>query len=276
MRRLWKMAGVLWLAAGLLAALALAASASDPSEPGAVFKDCPDCPEMVVIPPGQFLMGSQATDTEADADEHPLRQVKVLSVFAIGRGPVTFAEWDFCVRDGWCPAASDRGWGRSNRPVINVNWADVQQFLGWLHFKTGRAYRLPLEAEFEYAARAGTVSRYWWGNTIGVNNTVCQGCGSTWDGKMTAPVGSFKANPFGLFDMLGNVWQWTQECWQEPGKTTSATSKSFIPDSCELRVVRGGAWDRKPRSLRAANRARLVAIGRAGDVGFRAVRDLTP
>ena len=237
---------------------------------GTVFRDCPDCPEMVVVPPGTFNMGSPATDGEADAEEQPQRQVMITTAFAVGRAPVTFAEWDVCVSDGWCPKANDKGWGRGNRPVINVNWDDAQQFLGWLRFKSGKVYRLPEETEFEYFARAGTSTRYWWGNTVGVNNANCRNCSSAWDNRMTAPVTSFKANPFGLADTQGNVWQWMQDCWRSEKRAPQST------DNCEFRVVRGGAWNRKARSLRSANRARMTTIGRTADVGFRVVRNMAP
>jgi len=119
-----------------------------------------------------------------------------------------------CVSDGGCGGyqPSDNGWGRGNRPVINVSWDDAQNYIQWLSHKTGKAYRLPSEQEWEIAARAGTTSDYYWGNDIGRNHANCDGCGSEWDNKKTAPVGSFKPNAFGLYDMMGNVWEWTGTC----------------------------------------------------------------
>jgi formylglycine-generating enzyme required for sulfatase activity len=246
------------------------------SAPGTVFRDCPDCPELVMVPAGQFPMGSLYTDNEADPDEQPPHLVRILAPLAFGRTPVTLAQWDVCVGEGWCQPVADQGWGRGNRPAINVNWDDVHQFLGWLRFRTGHVYRLPSEAEFEYAARGGTTTRYWWGNTAGINNANCQDCGSEWDNRTTAPVASFPPNPFGLYDMLGNVWQWVADCWQDGYRGAPDDGRVRGDDKCDNRVVRGGAWDRKPRSLRAGNRGHLAPAGRTADVGFRVIRDFEP
>jgi formylglycine-generating enzyme required for sulfatase activity len=290
MRRIW---GVVWLAVvwfvlvgGMLGVTPSVAWAADASAPGTVFRDCPDCPDLVVVPAGQFPMGSLYTDSEADPDEQPPHLVRILAPLAFGRTPVTVAQWAACVGEGWCQPTADQSAGQGagigegaaggggNRPVTNVNWDDVQQFLGWLRFKTGHVYRLPSEAEFEYAARGNTTSRYWWGNTIGINNANCQACGSEWDNRMPAPVGSFKPNPFGLYDTLGNVWQWVQDCWQDSYKGAPDDGRVRGGETCDNRVVRGGAWDRKPRSLRAGNRGHLAVTGRTVDVGFRVIREI--
>ena len=158
---------------------------------GATFKDCAKCPEMVVIPGGTFLMGSPPGEKEHNKFEGPQHRVKV-GRFAMGRYEVTFAEWDDCIAAGRCShRPGDEGWGRGRRPVINVTWMDAKQYVVWLSRKTGKRYRLPSEAEWEYAARAGTRTAYWWGDAPGRGKANCRNCGNQWDGKKTSPVGSF-------------------------------------------------------------------------------------
>ncbi|MCP3897296.1 SUMF1/EgtB/PvdO family nonheme iron enzyme, partial [Moraxella sp.] len=163
-------------------------------------------PEMVRIPAGRFRMGD--IQGGGDGDEKPVHRVSV-SEFAMGRYEVTFAEYDKFAQATGRKKPDDEGWGRGNRPVINVSWDDAVAYAKWLSQQTGKQYRLPTEAEWEYAARAGTETQYWWGNEIGQNRAVCDACGSRWDNKQTAPVGSFAANPFSLYDTVGNVWEWT-------------------------------------------------------------------
>ncbi|MBI3515706.1 MAG: SUMF1/EgtB/PvdO family nonheme iron enzyme, partial [Proteobacteria bacterium] len=174
---------------------------------GQTFRDCPDCPEMVVIPVGDFLMGSDEASSEA-----PIHRVQVGQPLAVGKFHVTRGEYGRFVRE--TGGRGDTSWQQTGfaqddrHPAVNVSWEDAQAYAQWLARKTGRGYRLPTEAEWEYAARAGTTTRYSWGNDIGRGNAVCDGCGSQWDDKSTAPVGSFSPNPFGLHDMHGNAWQW--------------------------------------------------------------------
>ena len=168
-------------------------------------------PEMVRIPTGKFLMGSD----DGDSDEMPIHEVTIGYEFEIGKYAVTFDEYDVFAEDTKRKPPSDKDWRRGKRPVINVSWRDAQDYVKWLSDKTGKRYRLPTEAEWEYASRAGTQTRYWWGDDIGVINANGLSCGSQWDGKQTAPVGSFKPNAFGLYDTVGNVWEWTQDCWHE-------------------------------------------------------------
>ncbi|MYH70328.1 MAG: formylglycine-generating enzyme family protein, partial [Gammaproteobacteria bacterium] len=169
--------------------------------------------EIVSIPAGTFRMGDLSG--EGWDDEKPVRNVTV-PAFRLSKYEVTFAQWDACVADGGCNGytPNDAGWGRANRPVIYVSWGDVQSFMVWLNSKTGGNYRLPTEAEWEYAARAGTTTEYSWGDNIGSNLANCTNdhCGDSWDYK-TAPVDSFPANAWGLHDMHGNVWEWVQDCW---------------------------------------------------------------
>jgi len=245
---------------------------------GDVKRDCGSeaCPETVVLPPGEFMMGSPATEKDRNHDEGPQRKVTIASPFLVSKFEVTFAEWDACYDAGGCSfQPSDQGWGRAKRPVINVSWNDIQQYIKWLSTKTGMPYRLLTEAEWEYAARAGTTTRYSWGDEPGEGNANCHGCGSQWDNKQTAPVGSFKPNDFGLYDMHGNVWEWVQDCH---GKYTDAPNNgSAAPqtDNC-LRVLRGGSWDNGTRDMRAAYRLRLDPDSRSGDFGFRVARVLPP
>jgi len=160
------------------------------------------------------MMGSPETDTNGYSDERPPHQVTFAKPFAVGKYAITFAEWDACVAAGGCGGyrLEDRGWGRANRPVIDVSWEDAKSYAAWLSTKTGKPYRLLSEAEWEYAARAGSTTRYFWGDEIGRNRANCNGCGSQWDNQQTAPTGSFAPNAFGLYDMHGNVWQWVEDC----------------------------------------------------------------
>ena len=181
------------------------------SPPGSTFRDCDQCPEMVVIPEGRFRMGD--LNGVGDDDEKPVHDVTIASPFAVGKYEVTFAEWDACVAGGGCThRPADRGWGRGTRPVIDVSWDDTQAYVRWLSRATGKPYRLLSEAEWEYVARAGSTTKYQLGDDVGTNKANCVGCGSQWDAKSTAPVGSFAANAFGLFDTTGNVQEWVADC----------------------------------------------------------------
>jgi formylglycine-generating enzyme required for sulfatase activity len=189
---------------------------------------------------------------------------------------VTFAEWDMCVSAGGCThTPDDERWGRDNRPVMNVSWDDIsKEYLPWLSRKTSKTYRLLSEAEWEYAARAGSGGNYAWGDDIGRNHANCRACGSQWDNKQTAPVGSFQANAFGLHDMHGNVWEWVADCSKDSYANTLSDGKA-APDEAEcLRAQRGGAWDYYPWYLRSAYRGKLWPTSRYNYVGFRLARTL--
>jgi formylglycine-generating enzyme required for sulfatase activity len=198
------------------AALPLSPERERVLKPKDTFKECTACPELIVVPAGNFTMGSPDTEPERNANESPQHGVTIAKQFAVSRFAVTFDEWDACVADGGCNAykPSDQHWGRGRRPVIYVSYGDTQTYLKWLTRKTGKPYRLLSEAEFEYAARAGTKTTYYWGDKIGQANANCGDCGSQWDNKGTAPVGSFAANSFGLYDMAGNVWEWVEDCYK--------------------------------------------------------------
>ena len=270
----------------ILAACALdnAASAAPPPEPdpglevGDVFRDCADCPEMVVVPSGSFMMGSPPSEEGRWDEEGPVHRVMIGARFAVGVYEVTFEEWDACVSAGGCGGyrPDDEGWGRGQRPVINVSWEDAQAYVAWLSGETGEAYRLLSEAEWEYVARAGTTTRYHWGDDIGRNLANCDGCGSRWDDELTSPVGSFGANAFGLYDVHGNVEEWVEDCWNDSYAGAPRDGSAWMSGYCSLHVLRGGSWYYLPRVLRAANRSWIDSGIRYDHVGFRVARPFTP
>ncbi|OQW60471.1 MAG: hypothetical protein A4S17_00340 [Proteobacteria bacterium HN_bin10] len=205
------------------------------AQTGNIIRDCPDiCPQMVRIP-GQS--------------------------YAVGRYEVTFAQWDACVAAGGCNGyrPDDRGWGRGNRPVINVSWNDAQAYVQWLSQRTGQRYRLLRSEEWEYAARAGTTTNFSWGDSDpvcdqnarnGANFSACTD-------DRTRPVGSFQPNAFGLYDMHGNVWEWVEDCYYS---------------SCSAHFLRGGTWNSDPEILRSANAGGYESVHRVSNIGFRVAR----
>ena len=221
-------------------------------------------------------MGSPATEKGRYANEGPQHSVTIAKPFAVSKFDVTFADWDACVSVGGCPQVSDSGFGRGTRPVINVSWDEAQQYVAWFSKMTGRPYRLLTEAEWEYAARAGSTTAYFWGDEIGKGNANCIGCGSQWDNRQTSPVGSFKPNAFGLYDMAGNVWQWVQDCYHDNYDGAPTDGSAWTIGDCSQRVVRGGSWVNNPQNLRSANRDRITTDNRINDIGFRVGRTLTP
>jgi formylglycine-generating enzyme required for sulfatase activity len=239
------------------------------------FKECTDCPEMIVVPAGEFMMGSPAN--ERDKDESPQHGVTIAKPFAVARFELTFDEWDTCAAHGDCdPHISASRSGRGRQPVINVGWDDAQRYVAWLSRMTGQPYRLLTEAEWEYAARAGTTTAYYWGDEIGKGNANCFGCGSQWDGKQTSPVGSLKPNAFGLYDMAGNVSQWVQDCHHDNYNGAPIDGSAWTSEDCIGHVLRGGSWIYYPRILRSAARDWLAAGLRSNHLGFRVGRTLTP
>ncbi len=265
MRRIW------WaLAALVVLAAAPRALAAE------TFRDCADCPEMVVVPAGSFQMGAtKASDGEAKRYEGPVHTV-TLARFAIGRYEVTFAEWDACVAAKGCShRPDDRGWGRNRRPAMNVSWQDANQYARWLAATTGKAYRLPSEAEWEYAARAGTKTPFWWGGDVGSGQANCLVCGGRFGGDRTAPVGRFKANALGLFDVHGNVEEWVADCWHDGYAGAPPDGKAWVGSgNCKLRILRGGSWLSVARSLRASHREGYDPTFRYASNGFRVARDM--
>jgi formylglycine-generating enzyme required for sulfatase activity len=274
------------LAAGAAVAASLAAAgawmaftpAGTPTStellPLRVFRDCPDCPELVEIPPGSYQRGSPPGEPGHTQAEGPVTRVAIKRGFGIGRYPVTFGEWDQCARAGACRhTPNDRGWGRGTGPVFYVNWHDAHEYLGWLKSRTGKSYRLPSEAEWEYAARAGSATAYPWGDAIAEKRANCRGCSP--DGQdRTTPVGSFEPNRFNLFDMHGNVWQWVADCWNASYAGAPADGSPWLSGECNKAAVRGGAWGLTPLDVRSARREGDSKDLRSGRRGFRVARDL--
>lgn len=246
-------------------------------KPHDTFKECADCPQMVVVPAGSFMMGSRTSEPGHSADEGPQHTVTIPRPFAVGKFEVTFKEWDACVDDGGCKdyAPSDQGWGRGRRPVINVSWDDANAYITWLSKKAGKPYRLLSGSEYEYATRAGTQTAYPWGNAVGKNNANCHSCGSKWDARETAPVGSFAPNNFGLYDMVGNVREWTEDCYHNTYAGAPSDGSAWTEGAdCYHRVVRGGSYLLAPEFLRSASRYWFASDYRLRYLGFRVARTL--
>jgi formylglycine-generating enzyme required for sulfatase activity len=275
-------------------------SAKRPRPVGEVFRDCPKCPEMVIVPAGHFTMGSPASEIGRFDSEGPQHGVTVRG-FALGKYPVTEEEFTiFLATTGYQPAPCDRILDKTWRspgggivfppgqadlprqPAVCVNWKDVHAYIAWMnanHNPAGSApYRLPTEAEWEYAARAGAASARWWGEALGRGNANCHGCGSDWDNTLIAPVGSFQANAFGLHDMLGNTWEWLADCWNENYSGAPADGSAWTSGDCSKRVMRGGSWSNLPAFIRSAARSRGDAGGADFDyssyVGFRLAKSI--
>jgi len=232
-------------------------------------------PEMIVIPAGTFRMGN--LQSKKYFNEGPVHRVS-LNHFAIGRSEVTFADYDRFAKATSREMPDDRGWGRGNRPVIFVSFEDATAYAAWLTEQTGQQYRLPTEAEWEYAARAGTQTKYWWGNKIEPNRAACHYCQSQWGydaaNEMTAPVCSFAANPIGLCDTVGNVSEWT--CSPYKMRYNGKEQRCILHQTHRngIRVIRGGSWFSKPRGVRVSQRSRYLIDSRKAVIGFRLVRVL--
>ncbi|MGE0740077.1 MAG: SUMF1/EgtB/PvdO family nonheme iron enzyme [Hyphomonadaceae bacterium] len=237
--------------------------------PGYAFRDCDNCPEMVVLAGGMFMMGSPLSETGRGRDEGPQREVSV-APFAIGKYEVTFAQWDACLAGGGCNGYSpaDGGWGRGDRPVINVSWNDIQSYLDWLNDQAGGLrYRLASEAEWEYAARAGVADAY----TFGPRVTAAQ---ATYRARQPTPVGQHGGNAFALFDMHGNVGEWVEDCYVNSYDGAPVDGVAVQADNCTRRVFRGGGYADQAPTLRAAARRFAPATQRAPGLGFRVARAL--
>jgi formylglycine-generating enzyme required for sulfatase activity len=260
---------------------------------GGVIKDCPECPEVVVVPAGQFLMGSPPGEPDRDDDEGPQHTVTIARPFAAGKYEVTFDEWDACVAGGDCASVGDDGWGRGRRPVIRVSYEQAIAYTRWLSKRTGKSYRLLSEAEWEYAARAGSLEARYWGATAdracayenvadaALDKQKPDGWKDAWgihacdDGQArTAPVGAFKPNAFGLHDMLGNLSEWVEDCYGKSYDGAPTDGRAWTTADCPRRVIRGGNWSHSPAGIRAANRNGDPPSLRNMIVGFRIARTL--
>jgi len=247
-----------------------------------MFTDCDECPQMVVLPPGSIMIGSREEEAGHTTEEEPRHTVEINYPIAVARFETTFAEWDACVADGACThVPRDSGWGRGRRPVINVSWDDiVSQYLPWLSRKTDQTYRLLSEAEWEYAARAGSSGPFSTGGSISTRDANFDGTSTYGSGekgeyrKRTLEVGSFAPNAFGLYDMHGNVWEWVQDCHTANYDNAPADGAPVAEIAGCQRVMRGGSWIDSPRVLRSAARGHVPAHTRFIYRGFRVARKI--
>jgi formylglycine-generating enzyme required for sulfatase activity len=255
-----------------------------PLKPTYAFRDCASCPEMVVVPAASFTMGSPEKESDREVNEGPQRLVTINRPFAVGKFEVTFAEWDACATDGGCqsnPKPRDEGWGKDKQPVVNVSWDDAMEYVTWLSRTTGKTYRLLTEAEWEYAARAGSTSPFPLGEAISADQanfqTSFDADGSNREGKyreQPVAVGSFAPNAFGLYDMEGNVAEWVQDTWHESYAGAPPDGSAWAGGDTSLRVLRGGSWYSFPPDLRSASRRADQPDHRSAEIGFRIARSL--
>lgn len=233
-------------------------------------KDCPACPSLIALPAGSFSMGSNSDDPA----ERPVHRVGIAQPFAIGKYEVTVGQWNACVETSGCPRIDMEGDASPNTPVRNVSWDDAQAYVKWLSRTTNNPYRLPTEAEWEYAVRGGTSSTYWWGDKMQKGNADCKECGDPWRADGPVNVGSFAPNPYGLFDMNGSVWEWVGDCWHDSYKGASADGRLWDEAGCPARVIRGGSWRDGAAYMQSSTRFKYSSSVRQSQNGFRVVRDL--
>ena len=244
-----------------------------PQTDGQSFRDCATCPELVGVAPGRFVMGAGSDGLVSVATT---QDMAIAAPFAIGRYEITFDEWSLCVTDAGCTSQpTDENWGRGRRPVINVSFNDItQQYLPWLSRKTGFNYRLPTEAEWEFAARGGASAPAGLAYSFGDDGSLLCEYGNSSDlacndgYATTAPAGSLKPNVLGLFDMHGNVWEWTADCWQPQYSAKPAKQA----EACNARVLRGGSWSSAASALRSAARGWEQQDKFKNSIGFRVAR----
>jgi eukaryotic-like serine/threonine-protein kinase len=260
--------------AGLLLAACNPAENTSSATTADTFTDCEGCPEMLRIPAGEFTMGSPTSEMYRGAEaQHRV----TIPAFAMGKYEITFDQWDACLADGGCGAyrPDDNGWGRGNSPVINVSWADATAYTEWLARKTGKPYRLPSEAEWEYGARAGTSTAYAFGDTLTADQANIDGSPNGQNRARTTPVGSFPPNAFGLHDMHGNVWEWIEDCWSdEYTAETPSNGAPFERPNCSGHVMRGGSWEDYWGEARSAARVGAFTDDAYPSDGFRVALSL--
>jgi formylglycine-generating enzyme required for sulfatase activity len=232
-------------------------------------RDCDQCPSLSLIPAGSFTMGS----TEFFPFEGPVHQVTIRKPFYIAQRETTYDEWDACVREGGCSySPNDRGQGRGMRPAANLDWNDAHQYTAWLSKKTGKTYRLPSEAEWEYAARGGAATTYYWGRAMEKGRANCSGCDTAHSSNVVA-TGSFPPNGYGLYDMAGNAAEWVEDCWNDSYRGAPTDGSAWTRPQCQERVLRGGSFNNDPRYLRSASRFKYDFDVRYYTNGFRVVRE---
>ncbi len=276
--------------AGLLVLCAVAAGAHGQNlQPGATFRDCETCPEMVVIPAGTFEMRTAPWGPGYPHNEGYFYPVTFPGPYAIGKYEITFAEWDECASEGRCEALDDSEWGRGRRPAMNLSWGQAVEFTKWLSGKTGHIYRLPTNSEWEYAARAGRgMNRFFdipppevckHGNVY--DQTAHKEFEFEWqpmpcsDGQaVTAPVGQYLPNAFGLYDVIGNVFEWTEDCASPNWRGAPGNGAPWVEGDCSLRGYRGASWiTNEPYYLVESSRFKFLGA-RENDLGFRVVREI--
>ena len=247
--------------------------------PGTRFRDCRQCPEMVMLPTGAMVMGSPESEPKRYANESPQHPVRIDYPLAVARFELTYEQWQACVEAGGCGEylPDDDGWGRGPQPVIGVSWADAQQYVSWLSARTRRKYRLLSEAEWEYAARAGTRTPFYTGACIDSDDANFNASRPYADCTSTArsfprrpqPVGSYPANAWGLHDLAGNVWEWTQDCYNDSYQGAPQDGRPWLDGDCTFRVSRGGGFLSRASDLRSAYRNGFSVEERSGSIGFR-------
>ncbi|RQS58869.1 hypothetical protein DID99_05320 [Burkholderia sp. Bp8986] len=253
---------------------AAAAPPAPPQKGGATtaneIHDCPACPAMLAVSPGAFTMGSNS----GDPSEKPAHRVTLDHAFALAKYGVTVAQWNACRDAGACPRLPNDSNTAANAPVRDLSWDDAQLYVKWLSKISGKSYRLPTEAEWEFAARGGTATRYWWGNEMRPGNANCKDCGQPWHADAPDNVGSFAANPLGFYDMGGSVWEWVSDCWHNSYRNAPADGRSWDEPNCQVRVIRGGSWRDGAGYMPVSTRFKYDSSVRYSANGFRVARDL--
>jgi len=232
--------------------------------------DCDMCPDMVVLQPGSFSMG----DNRGDRSERPAHKVTISKPYAIGKYEITLAQWNACVQAGACKAIASPAGSSDQSPATDISWTDTQRYVHWLSKLTGQDYRLPTEAEWEYAARAGTSSRYWWGEKMESGKANCKGCGGEWSNDAPANVDAFPANPFGIYGMNGGVWEWVEDCWHKSYHGAPADGSVWTSHDCRENVIRGGSWRNDSTYAHSASRFTYDTMVRYILNGFRVAKTL--
>jgi formylglycine-generating enzyme required for sulfatase activity len=249
------------------------------------FKECEHCPEMVVVPAGQFIMGAMENETGSTPDERPQHAVNFAQPFGVARFPVTLSEWDACVAARGCSyRPSDQGWGRGTQPAINILWDDAKEYVAWLSRTTGRTYRLLSESEREYVARAGTTTAYWWGdqfepgqaNSAPGNRLLFSASIGDIARPRTVPVQTFAPNPWGLYQVHGNVYDWVEDCWHDNYEGAPSDGSAWVSGNCDRHGLRGGAFSRNMQTARSAARIWSGSSNRIIYMSVRVARTLGP
>jgi formylglycine-generating enzyme required for sulfatase activity len=233
-------------------------------------KDCATCPVMVSLPAGSFTMGSNSDDPS----EKPPHRVTIAAPFAIGKYEVTVEQWNACADASACPRLAAENNSLKNAPARDLSWDDAQLYVKWLAKTTGKPYRLPTEAEWEYADRAGTTSKYWWGDQMRKGHANCKDCGDPWHKEGPESVGSFAANPYGLHDMNGSVWEWVGDCWHNSYQNAPNDGRAWDAPGCNMRVIRGGSWREGSDYMLTSTRFKYSQSVRQSQDGFRVAKDL--